>query len=432
MRVIVYFLYNFLVIPVLYCLFHIGYYFNDKIKQGIKGRKKLLRGLKNDLEAFTDKHPRFWIHCSSMGEFEQSKPLIRKLKKEFPRGFVIVSFFSPSAFEHIKGYNESDYNCYLPFDSKRRAAHFISEINPDIALIVRHDLWPNYLYELNRRNIPTILINSTIHRNKGYEIFYQIFERVLYHNFTAIFTISEETKKYFIDKNIYNGPIKYMGDTRYDQVIYRASNSSRIVRPLEKNINSRKVIIAGSTWPDDEQVIIDAVKRIKNEGMKIWLILIPHEPNKESLQNIRLKAKEYKLSYTKFSELNAQKPENNKTDLLIVDKVGVLAALYALGDICFVGGAFGPGIHNVLEPAAHGKIIIFGPKNSNSFEAQQLKDKGVAFEVNNADELYSLLTSILNKTEKLKNLGKKAKQIVSENVGTSDRIVEQLKHMYNL
>ncbi len=430
MRVLVYFLYNFLVIPVLYFLFHVGYFFNDKIKKGMKGRKKLLKKLGSDLEAFTDKHPRFWIHCSSMGEFEQSKPLIRKLKKEFPQGFVIVSFFSPSAFEHIKGYNESDYNCYLPFDSKRKAAYFISEIKPDIALIVRHDLWPNYLYELKKCNIPAILLNSTAHRNKGYEFFYQMFERVLYHNFTAIFTISEETKQYFIDKNIYNGPIKYMGDTRYDQVIYRASNSSRIVRPLEKNINNRKVFIAGSTWPDDEQVIMDAVKKIKNEGMKIWLILIPHEPNNESLQNLEEKANEYELSYTTFSELNNNR-EQTETDILIVDKVGVLAALYALGDICFVGGAFGPGIHNVLEPAAHGKIIVFGPKNSNSFEAQQLKEKGVAFEVKNSDELYSLLTSVLKETEKLKELGEKAKQIVSENVGTSDRIVEQLKQMYD-
>jgi len=432
MRVIIYFLYNFLVIPVLYCLFHTAYLFNDKIKKGIKGRKKLLKKLRKDLEAFNDKHPRFWIHCSSMGEFEQSKPLIRKLKNEFPQGFVIVSFFSPSAFEHIKGYNESDYNCYLPFDSKRKAAYFISEIKPDIVLIVRHDLWPNYLYELNRRNIPAILINSTIHRNKGYEFFYQIFERVLYHNFSAIFTISDETKKYFIDKNIYNGIIKYVGDTRYDQVIYRASNSSKVVKPLEKSIYNRKVFIDGSTWPDDEQVIMGAVTKIKKEGIKIWLVLIPHEPNVESLQNIEEKANEYELSYTKFSELNNQKQVNNKTDILIVDKVGVLAALYALGDICFVGGAFGPGIHNVLEPAAHGKIIVFGPKNSNSFEAQQLKEKGVAFEVKNSDELYSLLTSVLKKTEKLKNLGEKAKQIVSENVGTSDRIVEQLKQMYDL
>ena len=425
MRIIIYLLYNFFVIPILYCLFHIGYLFNDKIKKGIKGRKKLLKNLEHDLKPFVNKEPRFWIHCSSMGEFEQSKPLIRKLKAAYPQGFVLLSFFSPSAFEHIHGYDESDYICYLPFDSKKRSTYFISVIQPDIALIVRHDLWPNYLYELNKRNIPTILINSTIHRNKGYEFFYQIFERVMYYNFSAIFTISEATKKYFREKNIYNGTIQYLGDTRYDQVINRASDSSRVVKPLEKNIKNRKVIIAGSTWPDDERIIIEAVTKIKKQGTKIWLVLIPHEPTEESLKHIEQKASEFELSYTKFSELNNK--ATSFTDILIVDRVGVLAALYALGDICFVGGAFGPGIHNVLEPAAHGKIIAFGPKYSNSFEAQQLKKRGVAFVIKDAEELYQLLSTTLSETKKLRNLGKKARQIVNENVGATERIVEQLK-----
>ena len=430
MRALLYFLYNFFVIPILYCLFLIAYLFNDKIKKGIKGRKKLLKNLENDLKPFSDYQPRFWIHCSSMGEFEQSKPLIRKLKKKYPRGFVLLSFFSPSAFEHIQGYNESDYMCYLPFDSKKRSIHFISAIRPDIALIVRHDLWPNYLCELKKRNIPTVLINSTIHRNKGYEFFYQIFERVVYHNFSAIFTISEATKRYFTEKNIYQGPIHYLGDTRYDQVIRRASDSSKVVKPLEKNINNRKVIIGGSTWPDDEQIIMEAVTQIKAQGIKIWLILIPHEPNDESLKNIEQKSNEFGLSYTKFSELD--KKENTLTDMLVVDKVGVLAALYALGDICFVGGAFGPGIHNVLEPAAHGKIIAFGPKHSNSFEAQQLKKRGVAFVVRDSNELYTLLSTTLMEPEMLRNLGKKAREIVNENVGATDRIVEQIDQLYDL
>lgn len=430
MRGLLYFLYNFFVIPILYCLFYIGYLFNDKIKKGIKGRKKLLQNLEDDLRPFADKEPRFWIHCSSMGEFEQSKPLIRKLKSKYSQGFVLLSFFSPSAFEHIQDYNESDYMCYLPFDSKTRSTHFISAIRPDIALIVRHDLWPNYLYELRKRNIPAVLINSTIHRNKGYEFFYRIFEKVVYHNFSAIFTISEATKRYFIEKNIYHGIIQYLGDTRYDQVIRRASDSNKVVKPLEKNINNRKVIIGGSTWPDDEQIIMEAVTKIKKQGIKIWLIIIPHEPNHESLKHIEQRAYEFGLSYTKFSELDTK--ENCQTDMLVVDKVGILAALYALGDICFVGGAFGPGIHNVLEPAAHGKIIVFGPKYSNSFEAQQLKKRGVAFVVKDSDELYRLLSTTLTEPDMLRTLGKKAREIVKENIGATDRIVEQLNQLYKL
>ncbi|MFO7890569.1 MAG: glycosyltransferase N-terminal domain-containing protein [bacterium] len=430
MRIIIYFLYNLFVIPVLYFVFHIGYFFNDKVKKGIQGRKKLFETMKRDLQPFIDRHPRFWIHCSSMGEFEQSKPLIRKLKEKYPNSFVILSFFSPSAFEHIHEYDESDYNCYLPFDSRRRAAKFIAVIKPDIALIVRHDLWLNYLYQLKKLSIPAVLINSTIHRNKGYEFFYQIFERVVYRNLSAIFTISEETKKYFTEQNIFTGKIKCLGDTRFDQVIRRASDSCNVVKRLEKIIYNRKVFIAGSTWPADERVILKAVTRVKKEGIRVWLVLIPHEPDTESIKQIEAKAEQYGLTHTKFTELNEKK--NTKTDILIVDKVGVLAALYSLGDLCFVGGAFGPGIHNVLEPAAHGKIIVFGPKNSNSFEAQQFKNRGVAFEVSNSDDLYSLLSSTLTKTKRLKTLGKKARNIVNENIGTSDRIVQQLRHMYDL
>lgn len=429
MQIFLYYVYNYIVIPFMYVAFNIGYFFNIKIKKGIAGRKGLFKNVKTSLTEFADADPRFWIHCSSMGEFEQAKPLIKKLKNKFPGGFIIVSLFSPSALDYIKNYTEADYICYIPFDSRKNARRFISIIKPDAALMVRHDMWPNHLFELKRSGVPAILINSTIHRNKGYNIFYLLWERFLYHNFEAIFTISEETKEYFIKYDITEGFVENIGDTRYDQVVRRAAESEGIVAPLRKLVYNRKVFVAGSTWPTDERVIIEAAAKLKSRNIDMWLILVPHEPDHESIQQIEIELNKRQLSCCRFSELGNS--GSDKKDVLIVDKIGILASIYAVSDLSFVGGAFGPGIHNVLEPAAQGKIVVFGPKHHNSFEAIQLKKRGVGFEVIDSEDLYSLMLNILADPANLLKLGNMARQVVNENIGVADRIVVYLSELLN-
>ena len=423
-----YYLYNLIVVPFMYIGFSAGRVFNAKIRKGIEGRKNMFENLEQKMHTLSQKRPRFWIHNSSMGEFEQAKPVIKHLKKAFPNGCVIVSFFSPSGFDHIQNEKEADCFCYIPFDSRKRADRFLSLIQPDVAIMVRHDLWPNHLWQLEKRSIPTVLINCSMRLKWYYRIpFLLQINRVMLRSLDMVLTVSQEAKDFCNAFHLYENRIEIVGDTRYDQVVQRAKEAEPIIAPLRKIKGTRKCFVAGSTWPTDEAVLFEGISRLFREERGIWVVIVPHEPTPEHLCQIEERMFQLGLRSNRLSEVGMDQQADG--NILLVDRIGILASLYALGELTFVGGGFGPGVHNVLEPAAFGKIVLFGPKCQNSYEAGLLEKRGVGFIVKNGEEIYARLRSFLGNSNKLIELGSKAATLVQENVGATDRIVHFLKDL---
>jgi 3-deoxy-D-manno-octulosonic-acid transferase len=426
MKPVFHYFYNIVFLPLAYTAFHILSFFNSKIKKGMNGRVNLFSELASAVEKLPTEGPRFWIHNSSMGEFEQAKPLIKLLKRKFPQGCVIVSFYSPSGFEHARDKGGADHICYLPFDSRYRADRFLSLIRPDVAIVIRHDIWPNHLYLLKNKSIPTLLINCSVF-SRSYLRWAPV--RNMYRYFLGCFkqilTVSKDSKDLLKALNLGNIEIDVVGDTRYDQVIARAKEAEYIVAPLRKVKGERICFVVGSSWPMDENVVFETLARLYENGIHIWTVLVPHEPIEDRINQIEQKISDLGMHSIRFSHVESGKHLDG--DILIVDKVGILASLYALAEVSYVGGGFGVGIHNILEPAALGKAVIFGPRFSNSYEAGQLKKRGVGFSVKNSDDLFSLLYDLLMNPKRLNELGAIAAKLVAENAGATERIVNQLE-----
>jgi len=421
-----FYIYNVIAVPVLYAGFYFLSLFHRKVRKGIRVRKTLFQDLEKNVRSLKNKGPKFWIHNSSMGEFEQAKPLVEALKQRFPDGSVIVSFYSPSGFENVQDYPHADILCYLPFDSYRKAKRFVMTVRPDIAIMVRHDLWPNHLWRLKMENIPAILINCSVRPKYWYHLpFLCAASRSFFQYFDFVLAVSQETKFYWNRYRLGFQEVNVVGDTRYDQVVRRAKEAEKVVAPLRKLKRNRKCIVFGSTWLSDEEVIFDAMRRLYETNTDLWIVIVPHEPVKEHLIQIRERLNQMNIRFGFFSQIEAQ-PELD-ANVLVVDRIGILASLYALGDLAFVGGGFGPGVHSVLEPAAFGKVVIFGPNHANSFEAVQLTKRGVGFEVNSGDDLFMFILSFLKDAQRLSELGEKAAALVRENVGATERIVKYIE-----
>jgi 3-deoxy-D-manno-octulosonic-acid transferase len=421
-----YYIYNLIVVPLLWVGFLLGSVVSRKIRRGLRGRRQLLGELKRRMEAVEKGGPRFWIHSSSMGEFEQAKPVIQRIKEKFSQSVVVVSLFSPSVFDHVDDFPGADVICYMPFDSRRQSRRFIDTIRPDVAVMVRHDLWPNHLYQLKEKGIPAVLINGSIRSTHGWRFRFLVpFYRFLYRCFSLILTVSKETKDICESHRLATGPIEIVGDTRYDQVIHRAQEAEKMVASLGRLKGNRKTFVMGSTWPSDEVVLLDAIDRLCQKGKSVWYVIVPHEPLDEHVTQIEQRVSDLGLRACLLSEIDSGKAKD--CDVLIVDRVGILASLYALGDLSFVGGGFGAGIHNVLEPAALGKAVFFGPRCQNSYEAGLLQNRGVGFIVRDGEALYQHLFSLLNNADRLKEIEAKATQVVQENAGATYRIVDHLE-----
>jgi 3-deoxy-D-manno-octulosonic-acid transferase len=246
----------------------------------------------------------------------------------------------------------------------------------------------------------------------------------VYNAFTEILAVSPEAKAFCEKAGFAPGRTAVVGDTRYDQVVRRAKSAERIVAPLRRLKKNRIGFVAGSTWPSDEDVILPVLDRLLKRGMKLWTVIVPHEPTPDHLADLEDKLAGRKIRSIRFSKLSTQ--VKHDCDVLLVDRVGILASLYALGETCFVGGGFGPGVHNVLEPAALGKAVFFGPRCRNSYEAGQLEKRGVGFLVEDEDSFFNAWFPLLNDPKQMAKIGRTAAALVKENVGATDRIVKRV------
>ncbi|MFN3134069.1 MAG: 3-deoxy-D-manno-octulosonic acid transferase [Candidatus Kryptonium sp.] len=420
-------LYNLILIPLLFVLFYMLGLFNKKVKKGIEGRKKLLKDLEVKIkEKFNPQKPIFWFHSSSLGEFEQAKPIIAKIKEKVNPN-IIVTFFSPSGYEHSKNYTLADVISYIPFDSIFNAKKFINLINSNktYLFLMKYDIWPNHLYMAKRNNFTLCLANAIINEEK-LTFFKRFFYSAICELFDHIFLISKDDEKNIQKLNLRNPKILTTGDTRYDQVFLRSQEASkkRIVPDnviKSKNGTRKKIFVVGSSWKEDEDVIIPAIIKIQKYQPDILTILVPHEPTEKNIERIEKELKN-KTSYIRFSEIEKYSDEK----VIIVDSVGYLMTIYSYADVAYVGGSFKQGIHNVLEPATYGIPVIYGHKINNSPEAQKLAQIGGGFIIKNEKEFYRTLRKLLSNENLKIEAGKKSYELVSLNLGATEKIIEAI------
>lgn len=421
-------IYNTIVVPLIYIALMIGGLFSKKIALGIRGRKNLFNDLEKQLFNLP-KAPICWFHVASVGEFEQAKPVIEYAKKVFPDLNIIVSFFSPSGYENVRSFPGVEIFCYLPFDSYFQTKKFLQLISPDLIVVIRHDIWPNYVWYAHRKAIPQILIDASVSA-KTMRLWCGLrsFNKDVFKNFDRILAISEENKQRLL--RIYPRPnhISVCGDTRYDQVYKRTQETGKIDILLESGyFANKRVFVAGSTWPSDEKHVLPAVDEMLSRYNDFIAVMVPHEPTLDHLEPLIDHYKTLAISTARFTELENQESWNFR--VLVVDCMGLLANIYAIALVAYVGGSFGPGVHNVLEPVAHGIPVLFGPRHLNSFEAQVLIKRGAGFSVQNSAEILDRLEHLLKDPAKAGSVGKLAKAMVLENIGASEKTVQVFKEL---
>jgi len=421
MKLFWFIIYNYFFIPVLYLLLRIGSFFNPKIRKGIKDRKRLFEDLILSLISLDNKKKLIWFHSSSMGEFEQAKPIIEKLKANKSVN-ILATFFSPSGYENSKNYPFADIVSYMPFDTSGEAKRFIKTVQPDLAVMMRYDIWPNFIWQLKENNIPCLLVDATMRKNSNRKIlFSKSFHKSLYKDITRILTVSKDDLKNFKDFSIPDSKLRSVGDTRFDRV-YQKSQAAKEKKLFKENyFAGKKVFVAGSSWESDEDVYLPAFLKLTKYEPDLVLILVPHEPTIQRLE----KLENYfsgKTSTIRLSYLNNYNNEN----VIIVDSIGILLTLYYYADVAYVGGSFKQGIHNVLEPAVYGIPVIFGPKIENSQEAKKLVEIGGAKLINNKNEIYRHLRLLLSNDELRKKIGKISLEYVIHNIGATDKIIKEI------
>lgn len=414
--------YRYFFVPLLSVLAFLLFPINRKLKEGLKARNW---GLGRKYPKRKSELNVFWFHCSS-GEIEYALPLMRKLKERIPCE-IVLSWHSPSVLKLIKKDSPIDYVVASPWETHSSYSKFIKHFQPKQLFIARTDLWPAMLESAKIHNVPSCLFAATFVENSGRNSsrFSKAFYAWVHNLLTSIYCVSEEDKKLFLELN-YHGNIEVTGDTRYEQVIWKLEQSSSFATDIISD--DRLIIIAGSTWPEDERVLLNSF--LKNKS-SYRLIIAPHEPDDEHLMPLIAFCENHQLSYQLFSQTH-----DFSGDVLIIDKVGVLASAYAKADLAFIGGAFRGSIHSVMEGLAAGLICVFGPDHKNNREALEFQNYqlnlnthlSMANAVNDETELCQNLANIVSDRELLSDYSEKIKDIIQRKAGTSEAILVSISN----
>jgi len=391
-------------------LFSLAALFNPKAKLFVEGRRGLIKKIQEDFK--TNSQPVIWIHCASLGEFEQGRPLMEIIKREFPSYKIVLTFFSPSGYEVRKNYSHADFVYYLPWDTKGNASAFVAAVRPVLAVFVKYEFWFHYANELQKRSIPTLSIASIFRPQQLFFKSYGGFYRGILKKFSYFFVQNYASADLL--KSIGITTVAVAGDTRFDRVVEIASKAEDI--PLAEAFkNDEKVFVIGSAWPEDMEVLAPF---INEHGQHLKFIIAPHEINEASLIAVE---KSLQRKYIRFSK--ADESTIGEACVLIIDNMGMLSRLYKYGEFAYVGGAFGKGLHNILEAACYGTPIFFGDKNFEKFqEAKDLINRGGAFDVGDYSELlnkYEMITA----PENFLLACEVTKSYVQENLGATEKIM---------
>jgi 3-deoxy-D-manno-octulosonic-acid transferase len=396
-------------IALYYLFIRIASPFNSKAKLWITGRRGLWERLK---EVSASERPVVWVHCSSLGEFEQGRPVIEKLRTAIPGIKILLSFFSPSGYTVRKSYSECDWVEYMPLDTRRNAKRFLDLVKPRMVLFIKYEFWYHHLLEIKNRNIPAFLISANFRENQVFFKWYGSWYRKILLSYKSIFVQNELSMDLLAGIGFDN--VYVAGDTRFDRVksIMQKSKEIKIAEEFSRN---HFVIVAGSTWDKDEDLLFTSLRKT---GDEVRLIMAPHEISKVHLTKIK---NEWNDALIFYSEAGPHNVLNAK--ILVIDNVGMLSSLYKYGVLAYVGGGFGKGIHNILEAATYGMPVIFGPNYQKFQEAMQLTELKAAFTVSASVEFDSLLDRCLNDPGFLKETSAIAANYVSEKTGATDFVL---------
>ncbi|MFC1564147.1 3-deoxy-D-manno-octulosonic acid transferase [candidate division KSB1 bacterium] len=429
MTVIWFLLYNISVVPFLYLAFTVAGLFNRKVRDGITGRKGQVSVIKNALNNKGGGRKVILFHCVSVGEWEQSVPVIMKLKKTDPTLFIVVAFFSPSGYNYVRNHPDVDLKVYLPFDSYHGAKRFLRAVGPSLWVVSKHDIWPNHLFAAGKLNIPVVLIDATLppDSKRIYPVI-KNFNKCAYKNFDFIFPISEEDKNRFLSIYPFEERLLIAGDTRFDQVLNRAEKAKQADRIKLFDEENGVIFIGGSIWQPDEKHVMPALINMMSKYKDLKAVLVPHEPEEHHLQELEGTLDKASIGSTRLSSIT--ETGKNETRVVIIDSIGLLARLYSQTDIAYVGGSFSTGVHNVMEPAVLDNPVIFGPRHLNSFEATELKRHGGGFTISSSEEMEEILDKLISDIEFRNESGKKAKELIYESFGATEIIFAKLKERY--
>jgi len=388
--------------------------FNPKAKLWVKGRseqKQKIRSLRNNDEK------RIWFHCASLGEFEQGRPVIEAVRKDYPNYKIVLTFFSPSGYEVKKDDPIADYVFYLPLDSPANAKSFIRSVNPTLVFFVKYEFWYFYGKELQKRKIPYFCI-SAIFRSK--QIFFQpfigeFFRKILL-RFTHIFVQDQESLSLLYKLRV--ARVTVSGDTRFDRV-YQNSLSGIDLPLIKSFVENKKTIVFGSTWAKDESVFVNFINDKKND---FKFIIAQHEISREGILNLRKQIVKSTVTYSDLSPAN-----NFNADVLIIDSIGILSRIYAYANYAYIGGGFGAGIHNILEAAVYGLPIFIGPNFSKFKEAVDLVKSNSAFVINQTSDLQLAITRIEADLEEYKRIAATNKKYVESRKGSTEVVIGYLE-----
>ena len=393
---------------------------NPKAKQWLAGRKDFFEKLRFSIGKTSS--PVIWMHCASLGEFEQGRPLLETVRMNYPGYRILLTFFSPSGYEVKKNYEGADYIFYLPMDSRNNASKMLEIVNPAMVLWVKYEYWYYYLSAINKRNIPLLLISGIFRPDQLFFKSYGSLHRKMLTCFTHLFVQSNDSKQLLNSIGI-SQQITVSGDTRFDRVVQIADNFSSIAL-IEDFCANHPVIVAGSTWPDDEEEL----DHYANTHPHIKFIIAPHEIYEEHLKEIE------KLFHRsiRYSQLNNSQQGLidilQKPNVLIIDNIGMLSRLYNYATITYIGGGFGDdGVHNVLEAAVYAKPVVFGPEYDKYIEAIELVENGGAFPVEHALELEKKINHLLCNKEDYERASKAAGDYVHNNMGATKKIMSYIQ-----
>ena len=413
--------YNIFILPPLYISLLIGSLFNSKIRTGLKGRKRIFENLIIDAASLNKPKKLIWFHSSSLGEFEQAKPIIEELKKSYDVN-ILVTFFSPSGYINSKKYPYADLVSYIPFDTVSNAEKFISLVKPDLAVIMRYDIWPNHIREMKRAGIRMLLVDATMKERSSRKIpLIKSFHEVLFKKITKILTVSETDANGFKGFGCTDEQLKVVGDTRFDRVYQKSLKAKQTHLIKDEVLKGKKVFVAGSTWNADEEIILPVFLKLHKFLGNIMLIIAPHEPTLLNIENIENEVGRY-VETIRFSHLNNYKNEK----VIIIDSIGILSTLYFYADVAFVGGGFKHNVHNVLEAAVYGIPVLFGPKIENSQEPKELQKRGSGILVRNKREAYKELRTLFNNDDLRKSKKEISLRYIEENLGATEKIIKEI------
>ncbi len=400
--------------------------FNEKVRKMWRGEREAFKILKQKV----DPNAKYiWFHAASLGEFEQGRPLMERIRKDYPQYKILLTFYSPSGYEVRKNYEGADIICYMPVDTRLNAIRFLRLVRPVMAFFIKYEFWSNFLHILKHRNIPTYSVSSIFREDQVFFKWYGRSYAGVLKCFTRFFVQNEESKRLL--EGIGITAVDVVGDTRFDRVlqIKEAAKQLPICEAFRIGVASSqsaevphhdfKVFVAGSSWPPDENIFIPFFNEHKD-----WRLLIaPHVIAEEHLKLILSLIKGKKV--VRYTQTTPE--EAAEADVLIIDCFGLLSSMYNYGDVAYIGGGFGVGIHNTLEAAVWNMPVIFGPNNKKFQEAQGLLKSGGGFEINTYEDFSGLMSSLMNDETFLKQAGDKAGAFVAHLAGATDKVLASVK-----